>query len=97
MITLKRDNNNIPLPIVHLGENQVLDGSSAHAESTVISEDNEVVVRLACAEPIFFAIGEDPAAGEDDGIILVGDIVFPLPAGQVVSVYGGVASLTVLG
>lgn len=88
------DNGNV-MPVVYLLENQMIDGSSAHAESE--EYDVDCVVRLACAEPIFFAIGEDPEAGEDDGIILIGDIVFPLPAGHVVSVYGGVASLTVLG
>ncbi len=96
MITLQRDNNNNVMPITRLGDNINLDGSSAHDLSGVISATDGSVVRLACAEPIYFAVGEEPEAADGDGIILIGEISFYLPAGEQVSVYGGEASLTVL-
>lgn len=96
MITLQNDRNNIPIPVTRLGENVNIDGTSAAALSGVISADTPTIVRLACAEAIYFAVGEDPEVADGDGIILIGEISFYLPAGEQVSVFGGEASLTVL-
>jgi hypothetical protein len=95
-ITIPRDNNNTPYPVPILGANTHLDGSSAAATSDVISATEESVVRLASADTIYFQIGFNPTADAEDIILSGGDITLRIPANQKISVFGGLASLTVL-
>jgi hypothetical protein len=96
-ITLQVDRNGNVMLMGKPGANQILDGSSAAAASTAISATENSVVRLASADTIYFAIGADPTATDDDIILPGGEIYIPLAPGEKVSVLGGIASLTVWG
>ena len=77
---------------------QTLDGSSAHAESTVIHATELSVIRLVPHEfgSAWYKRGADPVAATDDGVYFNGELTFPVDAGDKVSVVGAKVNLSVL-
>ena len=92
------DLNGRVMPIVRLGATQVVDGSSASAQSTVIDAANESVVRIACVDDIHIAIATDPTATTSSILLPAGSVEYvAIPAGSKIAALGGKANITVVG
>jgi hypothetical protein len=94
---LYTDLNSNVAPIVGLDQanTQVVDGTSASTQSTVINADAEDVVRIAAMADIYLAFGTNPTATNAHVLLPSGAVEYlRVKKGHKIAVLGGKANIT---
>ena len=97
MEDLIRDSRNNPLPIIPLIQTntQVVDGTSASAQSTVLNATGRTYVRIATIKDIYIAFGTNPTASATTILLPAGSVEsFVIAATHKIAVFGGIANIT---
>ena len=94
---LIRDMNGNVVQVVRINQatTQVVDGTSATTQSTVIDANADSLVRIAATADIYIAIGTNPTASATTILLPAGSVEwFEIPAAAKIAVFGGKANIT---